>query len=505
MKYSSTAPSSDVQNPGVMRQSLKPHYALLGITVIAAVVRFHYLDRESLWFDESASVSFARLAWGNLWKVVSRLEANMALYYGLLHIWIRFSDSEFAVRALSVVAGVLTVPLVYAIGKRMFNSKVGLVSAVLLTTNAFHIKYSQEARGYTLVVLLVTLSGLFFIRGVQDHSRNDWIGYVLASTLAVYAHFFGIFVLAAQWTSLILLRPRDVPWSKLLISISLIIILLLPLAIFVLTRDNGQLAWVAKPSIYDIYGLLDSLIGGGRPLLLAYFICCFVTLLLAIRAWVHSRRCFDAWRYGFLLSWLFVPVLTAFAISLRKPIFVDRFFIICLPALVLLAAIGVCRIRQRWIFAASLVVLLLLSARKIPLHASKLEKEDWRGATAYVVSHASPTDGILFYVSYGRLGFDYYAGRLSPLGHEGEIVFPERVDFDPAAKLDPSDSLLASLPHRYERVWLLVRFNERDPELQRRDRSIEAILASEYPREIEKRFKGMRVLQYSRGDRVVDP
>ena len=188
-----------------------------------------------------------------------------------------------------------------------------------------------------------------------------------------------------------------------------------------------------------------------------------------------------------------------------KPIFVDRFLIVCLPALVLLAAIGVSQIRQRWILAGSLVVLLLLSVRKIPWYGAQLEKEDWRGTTSYVVSHASPKDGIVFYTSYGRLGFDYYARRLRPRSQTCKVAFPDRLDFNAATKVDPDDSLLASLPQQYEQIWLFVRFNELDPQLQRRDRSIEAILASEYPNAIEKRFRGMRVLQYSRGERVVDP
>jgi mannosyltransferase len=499
MKLPPTSQFGDIPNTGAIRRISRAHYILAGITILGALLRLHYLGAESLWFDESASVGIAHLDWFNLWKVVSLAEANMVLYYGMLHVWLTFGESEFVVRSLSVLAGVLTLPLIYAIGKRMFGARVGLVSAVLLATNVFHIKYSQEARGYSLVVLLATLSSLFFIRAIEHQSRHDWIGYVLTSTLAVYAHFFGVLVLGAQWISIALLRPRDVPWKKLLISISLIGTFLLPLAVFVLTRDTGQVAWVSKPGIYDVYGLLDSLAGGGRPLGLAYFIFGVVALLVALRAWVSSGVSFDNWRYGFLLSWLFVPIVTVFAISFVKPMFVNRFLIVSLPALVLLVAIGVCQIRQRWLFAGGLAVLLLLSVRKIPWSGAQLEKEDWRGATSYVLSGASPKDGILFYTSYGRLSFDYYARRLTTRSNRVKVVFPDQLDLSMATKLDPDDYLLASLPQQYEQLWLFVRFNELDPELLRRDRSIEAVLASEYPNAVEKRFRGMRVMQYSRG------
>jgi mannosyltransferase len=476
--------------------------ALTAIIIVAAVLRLLYLGKESLWFDESASVAIAKLDWAGLWRVVSRSEANMGLYYGLLHVWINLGDSEFVIRCMSAFAGALTVPVVYLLGKRMFGTKVAFISAALLSVNSFHIKYSQEARGYSLVVLLAVVSSLFFVRAIEHRSRNDWAGYVLTSALAVYSHFFGVLVLAAQWASVAFLQPREVPWRRLLLSILMICILLLPLAFFAFTRDTGQLAWVSKTSIYDVYDLFNSL-AGGRLLAVAYFVFCSIALLPVLRAWVHSRASFDTWRYGFVLSWLFVPISSSFAISLVKPIFVDRFLIICLPALVLLAAIGVSQIRQQWLLAGSLVVLLVLSARRIPWNKAQLEKEDWRGATTYVVSHASSNDGILFYTSYGRFGFDYYARRLRPRSQTVRIVFPDRSDFNPA-RADPDDSLLASLPQQYKQIWLVVRFNELDPVLMQRDRSIESILASEYPNAIEKKFTGMWVLRYSRGERV-DP
>jgi mannosyltransferase len=478
----------------------KMRCTMAGVILLAALLRLPYLGRESLWYDESISVAIAHLNWGDLWKVVSRYEANAALYWGLLHVWVNFGDTEFVVRSLSAVAGVLTVPVIYALGRSLFGTKVAVIGAVLLAANTFHIRYSQEARAYSLVVLLATLSSLFFARAVQNQSRNEWVGYILTSTLAVYTHFFAVLVLGAQWASLVFLRPQDVNWRRLLVSISVIGFLLLPLAVFVLTRDTGQIAWVSKPTIYDIYGLFNSFAGGGRLLVLAYFIACFTAFLLAVRTWAHSKVSFDTWHYGFLLSWFFIPVLAAWAISLLKPIFVDRYLIVSLPALVLLGAVGVSQVRQRWILAASLAALLILSVRKVPWR-TQLEKEDWRAATSYVVSRASPRDGIVFCQRHARLGFDYYARRLGTTSQTYEVAFPDSSDLAEAARVDPDDNLLASLPQQYDQVWLLLRFNDHDPVLQPRDRSIETILAGEYLDVTEKKFKGVLVLQYSKGAR----
>lgn len=449
------------QERGTRRHVFSVPWALIGIMILATLLRLLHLGSESLWFDEIMSVAIARLDWGTFWRVLSRFEANMALYYGLLHFWIKLSESEVIVRSLSVVAGLLTVPVIYALGGRMFGTRAGLISAVLLAANAFHIRFSQEARSYALVVLLASLSSLFFIRAIERQSRADWAGYVLTGTLAVYSHFLAVLIPGAHLASLIVLRPRDVPWRRLLVSFSVMGLLLVPLSIFVFTRDNGGLGWVPKSRPIAVYGLFDSLAGGGKLLVLTYFVPCFIAFVHALRTWSRSKLSFETWRYAFFLSWLFGPILVGVAISLSKPLLVARYFIICLPPLVLLAAVGISSISPRWIRTGGLVLLMTLSGRAVYSYYSYPEKEDWRGATAYVVSHTLQKDGIFFYMDVGRLGFDYYVRRLSPADQTWKIVFPESLDWEEQelTKQEPNDAL-ALLPQRCERVWLFLSHND---------------------------------------------
>ncbi len=62
---------------------------------------------------------------------------------------------------------------------------MGLIALVLLSVNAFHIAYAQNARSYSLMVFLIGLSSLFFVRGIERQSWQDWAGYVLATGTAV--------------------------------------------------------------------------------------------------------------------------------------------------------------------------------------------------------------------------------------------------------------------------------------------------------------------------------
>jgi uncharacterized membrane protein len=273
--------------------------------------------------------------------------------------------------------------------------------------------------------------------------------------------------------------------------------LLLPVANFVLTRDQGQLGSVPKLRPSDVYGLFESFAGGGKLLVLAYFVPSLIACVCALQAWSRSRLSKEVWRYGFFLSWLLVPILTGLAVSIFKPLLVARYFIICLPALVILVAVGVASINSGWVRAASLVVLVALAGQSVLFYYSHPEKEDWREATRYVVSNSSRKDGILFYIETGRLGFDYYVRRLGPRVQAWNIVFPDHFDWGgDTAEAGPVESVLATLPQHYERVWVFLS-HDKTQTRQQEAASIDASLTNKYKDVKEKKFQGIRVLLFS--------
>jgi len=473
-------------------------YIILSILILAALLRLLQLGSESLWWDEAVTVAIVRLDWGAFWKVLSHFEANMGLYYCLLRLWVNLGESEFVLRSLSALTGVLGVGLVYVLGKRLFDTKVGLIGAALLATNSFHIQYSQEARAYSLMVLLTALSSLFFLRAIEHSSRNDWAGYILTATLAVYTHFFSVLVLGSHWVWLILVRRRNIPWRGFLVAVLAIGMLLVPLAIFALARGTGQISWIPRTRPHDVYWLFNSLVGGGKLLLLAYFVPCSIALLCALKAWVQWKELSKTWSYAFLLSWLFVPLVIGIVISLWQPVLRDRYFIICLPPLVLLVAVGLSQVRPSWISVVSLIVLLALSARADFRYYSHPHKADCRGATAYVVSHALPKDGMLFYPGSARFEFDYYVRRLNPEAQTWQIVFPEPYDWMRGeAMWQPSDSMVRTIPKGYERVWLVLwRIKPNDLKYLEPIRQIQTILQANFPHTREQEFPGVKLVLY---------
>jgi uncharacterized membrane protein len=480
----------NLSGTGSARPTVRAPLVVLGAIILSAsALDLFELGARGLWLDEATSITFARLDWQPLLRILSREEANMSLYYGLLHVWVALGDSEFTIRLLSVLMALAAVGVIYLLGERLFSVQVGLVSALLLSVNAFNVAYAQEARSYSLLVLLVTFSSLAFLHAIEWPAWRHWAIYVAAGVLSVYAHFFGILVLLAHGTSLAFFDRRRVPWKHVFVSMAVIGLCLAPLALFALTHP-GKAGGIAKPTRQDIFGLFYTLAGadptGAKPLLLAYGLACMISIWVAL-----TRR---DWRYWFLLTWFGLPIALTLAVSVIKPLFVPYYLIVCLPPLVLLVASGLSTI-PRWAFAIALIVTVGMALYEDHRYYERVRtKKDWRAAIVYAVTRALPGDSLFFYPVYFRQVYDYYRPATGP-----PVVFPQHWDWvrtagygEPVEGQDQALASIKDLPRTYLRVWL---FSDYD----RLSRGVRAALADAFPKTEERDFEGVRVTLYSRG------
>jgi uncharacterized membrane protein len=439
---------------------------LLAVTVAGAVLRFLYLTRKSFWLDEGVSVMLAQLDITNLLHILWRREANMALYYSLLRIWLHLGNGDYFVRSLSAGFSVAAIPTIYLLGKRLFNSATGVLAAALFSLHAWQVRYAQEARSYSLYVLLSVLSCLFFLAAIEKPTHRRWSAYIACSALAIYSHFFAVLVVVAQGAAFYFQRRDQDVSAGFHRSLKAIGLLFLPLAVFIVSRGTGPLSWINRPGVGDLHRFLLDLAGNGGDLLLVLYGGCFGVAISASK-WRGSRNLvFASWRYVFLLSWLVVPVAITLLFSLVRPVFLPRYMLPCVAPLALLAAAGLTRLRPRWLAGILIVAMLALSVRGTWTYYGAdfdLGREDWRGATQYLLQNAKEGDGILFHSAQARMPFEYYSGGQSQR-HELRIIFPayggegrlSYLDFIANARNAP----LAAISSRYQRVWLVLAHNQ---------------------------------------------
>lgn len=125
--------------------------ALVVLTAIAAVVRFVDIGHQGFWFDEANTALLVHFSPGRMLGLIPQSESTPPLYYLIAWVWARvFGSGEAGLRSLSAVAGVATVPVLFAAGRQAIGVGAGLVAAALAATNPLLVWYSQEARSYSM-------------------------------------------------------------------------------------------------------------------------------------------------------------------------------------------------------------------------------------------------------------------------------------------------------------------------------------------------------------------
>ena len=164
-----------------------------------------------LWMDEALSINIARLPFLDI-PAALRRDGAPPLYYWLLHFWISvFGDSDIAVRSLSSIASVLTLPVVWLVGRRLGGRRAAWGSAFILAVNPFAIRYATEARMYALVALEVGLGLLAALRALERPSAGRLAWVAVATAAVLYTHYWGIYLLVTSGIVLLVRARRRGP------------------------------------------------------------------------------------------------------------------------------------------------------------------------------------------------------------------------------------------------------------------------------------------------------
>jgi mannosyltransferase len=370
--------------------------ALIAIVLLALGLRILALDTKSVFADESASFRFAHLNWSAFWHLLTDSEANMALYYVFLRFWLRINDAAWFARLFSVLAGTATVPFLFFLGRKLFSREAAFFSSVLMALNTFHILYSQAARGYTLAVLLVTLSALCFVQAIEKFGWRTAGEYVVTSTAALCAHFFAAFVLLGQVIGLFFLKSQPKVIKRQVGLMLLVALLGMPLVLFATVHKTQPLFWLDHPSARDVHHLFMYFFGSG----LKYALSLVALGFAATESWRRSSCSAEQhqepnWPFIFVALWLVLPIMLTLIISHWKPVFSPRFLMVCLPAVALLVGAGLSSVKRplaRYGLAAVLFTSLITA---LPSYYRRPGVEDWRSVTNYLSDNVQPSDVIL--------------------------------------------------------------------------------------------------------------
>lgn len=444
---------------------------LIALTAIIAsfALRVFRLDAQSLWYDEAFSVYLAHF---DLAEITARTAADIQppLYYYLLNLWITMAgDREFAVRFLSLVFGVLTVPLLYITTRRLFNRTAALVAMILAMLSPLYLWYSQEARMYTLITFLLLLSGYALLRALAPislHSlgfasrgqvprrpQEGWlIVFALANIASLYTHYFALVVIAFQALfalyALLFADRGQIQGSArhILLAIAAILVAFLPWVPFVVARLGQDASYwrgalkldEAVRHIFINFTMGESVLEAIGQNIAAVWL---TVLALGLAAWGHKssldrtaanaqqgrdhqlRRRSPNHALIFSILYLVVPLALLLFLFSRNPKFNARYLMIASPPLYLLLGAGLASLIS---FAQSRRILVRVGGLVVALCASGIllftsiyadsnaffdpafTKPDFRGVANYIQHYIHPGEAIILTSGHLFPAFDYY-------------------------------------------------------------------------------------------------
>ena len=428
---------------------------LIAVLMLAVILRIYLIGNHGLWQDELSSLRFAKFSLTELIREVAAIDNHPPTYYIILHYWISiFGESEASLRMPSAIFSVLSVLYTYKVGKMLFNTRVAEMAGLLLAVSAFSIYYAQEARMYSFLAFTSVLSLYFLLKYLDKQTNWSLFNYVWSSTLLVYTHLYGLFVLFAESLYVLLVffiyseKSVGIDVKKWLWAQIGILLLALPWLIWLIDRIlivNEHGFWVETPGLNSILKTFAAFSGTTRGLpIWGVALVLGMSFLLIIKTALGKRvlgeqSTLDEGRAVLLLSLLLLtPILLPYlASNYVTPIYIIRCTIAGHSAFCLLVAVGIERIRLNPVRYALYAMVLIMSARAIAaedyVHRNAAQI---RQAVEYIERNAGKDDVVIVCGdSHLEKPFRYYTQQHNNLVNirylrepVAEIVYPEGLE-----------------------------------------------------------------------------
>jgi mannosyltransferase len=414
--------------------------------LVELVVGGYRISGPSFWRDEGYTITGSQRPVGAIFALVQHEDAFHGLYLLMMHpIIANFGRSEIALRVPSLIAMSLAVGLTSALGMRLARAiglspapAVGLLAGLLLTALPVTTRYAQEGRPYALVMLFAVFTTYMLVVAVAHGQWRWWALYGAGLLLTGVFDLAAVVLAGAHGISLLLARrggrsdnvpaaPQDDepalaragvnsadavapdPLRRWLVTSAAVALVISPLVVFSI-RQSAQLDWVQPPNRDAVFGLVQDCAGAPSLIVVAA-----VLAILGSFAGGGLRRGRGLTLPVICLPWFLLPPTLLLTVSLLHPLYVERYILFCVPALIILESAGLVwlvnltrRFVSRWSARRATVLSFVPSAAISVLIAIMVlgpqawirwpddRADDLRTVAHVLATHERPGDAILF-------------------------------------------------------------------------------------------------------------
>jgi len=462
------ASTASWQSPGI-------DWLLAGLaTVLGGWLRWSGLSRQSLWVDEMSSFGMANNGLRQIVPTVLNFDGHPPLYIFLVHI-AHFNlgmGTVDSVRAPSLVAGILTISVVYCLARLLVGRLGAVLTSAVVILSPVIVWYSREGRMYAVTWLFVMLSFLLLVQAVRSRHAAWLVPYGLAVALSLYSDISAVMAIVPQAAIIgwFLLRGRPSErgsWLRVAGAYAAGWILFVPW-LLVLPRQlhllhgtfpgyepNLASAWRLVLNLGGLEATYASIYRIAVPTVLAVALLLFyVFAIVGCVLLGRHHRLFTA---------------TALALTLGPAVMCAAFLAVGSPGVMLprvmgLAAFGLAltlggTIALAWaalrprsgallaVGAAALIALATTSLSLAAVEAHGYNGEDWRSVARLLEAKAGTYDAVIYYPYGVKIMVDAYLPPGSHWLKDGVGIW--------AAPHDVAEGYFAGWAAGHSRVWMI--------------------------------------------------
>lgn len=496
---------------------LKQKYVILLLVLIllmGAVFRLYDLSKESLWTDEAFSVHHAQQKTiASISHNVEETEAAPIGYYLVLHYWIRqFGDSEFSVRLLSVIFGLLSLVVFFLLVSLLLNKTIALLSSCLMAASMLQVLYSQEARLYSLFTFLVLVSTYFFSKIIlnEKNKKSSWsyyLFYVVSIIASIYTNYLSVFLIMGyilvifwnwRWTKKLFVR-----WIWVHVLVSLACFSLVPVLLNQFhTLNQGLASSINKgvPYLLAQFGLFIFVIPFLTLILLFILILIFKEAILQKLSLISDKLFLAV----LILCGLFYLYLATHSLSLfnipmfRVPIthsyFLVRHSFFLAPLLYVLISYRITKIKPKLLIVLAILFIIIVNSFSLYVYYHEPTKAEWKEAVASINRNNEDNSNVslsstLILLDNGGFSNMFILNYYYPLSEIVRMTWSNRSVNGRKSLYIDEDSLL-SLLNGHNDFWLVLANND--------DLHYRELLDTLYDRDIEQKFYGVEIYHYTK-------
>ncbi len=485
-------------------QTATPHRVTARQMVLLLLLAFGWrmigLTAQSFWRDEIDVIFLSVRPLSETLSMFISPAQNGPLYYLLLRPWFAVAgSSEFALRFTSVLFGTAAVALLWQVARRLLPGdpahglgNAPLLAAFFLAFNPYQLWYSQEGKMYALVVCLTLLSTWSWLEAMRGGGAGRWLLYLLVTTVSIYTHLLTALILPLHFLWFLLAWPLNRQrWQGYMGALSGFVLPYLPLVWWqwhYLTTLDYETGYSFTPFGEMLRVLLlghtrGAFVPVGTVWLVPIFFLGLAGLLVGYQELRPSPAPDSAQRDASTLlpvdarlrmlmigAWLIVPVLLLYAVSLIKPLFVDRYVIWIAPAFALIFALGVQVIRHsggRWAMILALAVVTYIGAFWVwtgwqQTHTPN--KTELRQAIQHVAAQRQPDDLLILQIPHTHFAYRYYTSDFAfdPFDQSELRLMPwmeglwTRNDLPDEAAIAQVDETMRRQTVGYSEIWVIL-------------------------------------------------